>query len=148
MLIQLSLASFLKVHLKLQQFYGTIPISICPNSPYKIVVVNIQSKLNYELFKLTVTSFYTFVLWVQLSTEGKDVAIVNTLESLLFAMAATGMCYAKWVVFFRRDKLVELYNMFLNFETYHLKSKQHIYLNHLHTCFFNYVFCLQMKTFQ
>jgi len=124
MLIQQKLTTFLKIHLKLQQFYGTVPISVCPSSSTnKLIVLNIRGKLNYELFKTILLSFYTFVLWVQLLTEGKDVELVKTFESLLFATGATTMCVAKWLIFLRREDLVELYNMFLEFEKYHFKSK-------------------------
>jgi len=120
MLLEENLIAYIKYYLLVQRLQGT-----CPYKVSKSLNLNSNSpgKMRWEHIKTTLYALYVCVLWIQLIHERRSVELVISLESLLFATGAQVFCFTKWVTFKRRDQLIELFNLFLQFEKQHLYSK-------------------------
>jgi len=120
MILQDNLITYIKVHLLVHTYQGTCSFKFSPRG--NLTTVKCMKKLKWEVKKTLIYTIYVLVLCVQLLHEGKSVPLIITLESLLFAVANSIFCYTKWMVFKNRKRVVELFNLFLQFENQHLNG--------------------------
>jgi len=62
---------------------------------------------------------YALVYWTQLLFCWKSTPRVVSLQGLLFSIAATVFCTTKLIQYLRRQSIIELFNLFMQFENQH-----------------------------
>jgi len=115
MLGEKSLERMMRLHLKQQQAYGTSPFTYLKEEDW--LVPTDQNKLHFEKLKYIIYSLFCIGMWTQLLlTDEKETETVIKLESLFFAMALSVILFSKRSAVRSSPRIVELYNMFVNYE--------------------------------
>jgi len=128
MLLNENLITYIRFMIGSGDFRGRyFPFKFRPDS--ENLVVKEPRKIfgiRQEHVKIVIYAFYVFSLPSQLLYEGSSVPIVTSLISLLFAIAGLTFWFTKTVAFHCRENLVELFNLFIQFEKRHLQGKKKI----------------------
>jgi len=114
MLLSENLISYLSVHIKAQNTYGTS--SFRCNSSQKLVH-NTAQKLKNEDWRIMAYFFIILLAFAQVIFGAANVPLVIGLENFFFILAASTVCFLKWTAFKRNNNLIELFNLFAYFET-------------------------------
>jgi len=123
MLLQENVFAYFKFHGHSQDFHGTCPFAISPKN--ESVFLKSRGWLRYERLKIFLHFFACLVLSVQLFHARNSVPLVMFLEGLLCTLGGWIFNYIKSVVFCRRKYIVELFNLFIQFEKRLLKGKKY-----------------------
>jgi len=110
----------IKIHLRLQTIQGTFPVTI--SSSLKLTS-STQASLKYELYKTKLYTIYVIVLWGQLIHGWNKTSQILSLQALLLAIGYLVCLFTKWTGFLQQRSLIELVNLFLNFESRFVKGK-------------------------
>jgi len=120
MLIHASLYSYINVHLSIQRFCGTCPFLIKQTQK---LATSSRKSLEYEFCKNILFTLYVFIIFSQLFHEWGDIQVVISLESLLCVLGDFTCCFTKWVIYYRRKNVIELFNLFIQFEKRHFQGE-------------------------
>jgi len=114
MLGEKSLERMMRLHLKQQEAYGTSPFTYLKKEDW-LVPTN-KNKLHFEKLKFIIYTLLGIGMWAQLLLNGEEFETVIELESLFFASAFSVILFSKRSAVRSSPHIVELYNMFVNYE--------------------------------
>jgi len=119
MLVKENVVLFSKLHLKMHSFYGTCPLTICPDNCSNKLVQSSLSKQKWEKQKILIHVLYTLILIAQkLFLEEDNVSLVTSVFTLFVPIANANLCVLKTVFFKRQTKFRELFNIFVEYENH------------------------------
>jgi len=118
----------MRLHLKQQQTLATSPYTYSKQEDH-LIATN-TNKLRVEKLKLTVYILFGIGMWAQLLLADKEkTETVIWLQSLYYAGAYSAILLSKLSIVKSSPEIVELYNMFVNYERDCLNGKFWLLLN-------------------
>jgi len=111
---------YVKIQILQQSLLGTNPFNFSPNS--QKLVLKDKTWLRREYIKIALLTIYCAVLWLQFILD-KTASTAETMEYLLCANGVAVFWLTKVVVYQKRKSIVELFNLFIQFEQRYLQGK-------------------------
>jgi len=147
MLLHENLLFGFKFHLKLQKCVGTTPI----NFRQQIFETTSKRKTTWQWIKLSISFFFTGILWIQILENKSKEKLVTTLESMLYSSAISTFITFKLMYLKRSVNVKDLLNFILEFErrliTFDKDGKQYHHLGKFGKVLIQFVqFCGFMGT--
>jgi len=121
MLLNDNLISYLSVYVKGQNIYGTSSFRF--NSSQKLVP-NTAQKLKNERRKIQMHFLSLLLVLSQFLFGAKHVPLVIALENSFIIWTDFSVNFLKWTASKKTDDVIELFNLFTDFETQNIKSKR------------------------
>jgi len=119
MLISENLIKFIEVDLTIQEIVGSQSFTLNKN---QTLALRDKPRQSREMEKALALLVYASVYWAQLFIYWKSTPLVISLQGLLFSLAATVFCTTKLTQYYRRQSIIEHFNLFMQFENGQLKS--------------------------
>jgi len=111
----------MRFNLKQQQFYGTLPFSYSKHEDWLVPAE--KNKLQFEKLKSIFYGLLCVGLWAQLLFDDKRTERVIWLESLYYVSAHSIILFSKQFAKQSSPQMMELYNIFVNYEKNYLNGK-------------------------
>jgi len=113
MLISENFIRVVKINLKIQESVGSQSFTFDCNQN---LVLRDKSRQNREYLKIWFCLFYTISYWTELFTYWKSSSLILALQALLFTISCTVFFLTKGMLYSRRENVIELFNLFIQFE--------------------------------
>jgi len=120
MILNENLISYLRVHIKAQNIYGTCSFKFASSQR---LVKNPKKEVNKVYWKILAQAVFLLISVGQLVHFAKTKSLVVGLENLFVIGGSCNACLSKWILLRKKDTTIELFNLFVDFENRNKKGK-------------------------